>query len=84
MLEDRLARLRATRTPVRLDLSELRFLDSTGIRLLIRTTADARMKRWPIQIEREVSPQVMGVFRLAHLDHLLGWSSAATAGPQDE
>lgn len=67
-LEDRLAPLRARRSPVRLDLSNLEFIDSTGIHLLIRTIGEARIKRWPVQIEPDVAPQVMRVFRLAHLD----------------
>ena len=46
VLEDRLASLRARKSPVRLDLSHLDFIDSTGLHLLIRTVGDARMKHW--------------------------------------
>ena len=69
MLEDRLARPRATKSPVRLDLSRLEFIDSTGIHLLIRTFGEARMKRWPVELEPDLAPEVMRVFRLARLDH---------------
>jgi anti-anti-sigma factor len=75
MLEDRLARLRATKSPVRLDLSKLEFIDSTGIHLLIRTVGEARMKGWPVQIDPDVAPQVMRLLRLAHLDHFAVSSS---------
>ena len=68
LLEDRLARLRATRSPVRLDLSKLAFIDSTGIRLLIRTIGDSRMKHWEVQIEHDVAPEVMRLFRLVRWD----------------
>jgi anti-anti-sigma factor len=70
-LEDRLAPLRARRTAVKLDLSRLLFIDSTGIRLLIQTIGDARIKRWDLQIDPNVSPQVMRLFRLVHLDRFV-------------
>lgn len=68
VLEDRLARLRVSRRPISLDLSGLKFIDSTGIRLLIQTIGDARIKRWHVQIEPDVSPEVMRLFRLVRLD----------------
>ena len=70
-LEDRLARLRVMKTPVRLDLSELDFIDSTALHLLVRTVGDARIKRWQFIIEPDVSPQVMGRFKLVQLEHFL-------------
>lgn len=70
-LDARLARLRAVRTPVRLDLSELSFIDSTGIRLLIQTIGDARIKHWDVQIEPNVSPSVMSLLRLVRLDRFV-------------
>jgi anti-anti-sigma factor len=80
-LEDRLAPLRALRSPVSLDLSRLEFIDSTGIHLLIRTIGDARIKRWDVQIERDVSPQVMSLFRLVRIDHFV--QSAEPALPPE-
>jgi anti-anti-sigma factor len=70
-LEDRLTRLRATRTPVSLELSRLQFIDSTGLGLLVRTVGDARIKRWRFQIEPDLPPQVLGLFKLVQLDHFL-------------
>jgi anti-anti-sigma factor len=67
-LEDRLARLRALNSPVRLNLSRLDFIDSTALHLLVRTVGDARIKGWEFRIERDVSPQVLRVFRLVQLD----------------
>jgi anti-anti-sigma factor len=67
-LEDRLARLRVSKSPVRLNLSRLEFIDSTGMHLLIRTIGDARIKRWDVQIEPDVSQPVMRLFRLVHLE----------------
>jgi anti-anti-sigma factor len=70
-LEDRLASLRATKSSVTLDLSCLDFIDSTGLHLLVRMVGDARIKRWQLRIDPDVAPQVMRVFRLAHLDRFL-------------
>jgi anti-anti-sigma factor len=70
-LEDRLTGLRARRSPVSLDLSNLDSLDRTGLHMLIRMVGDARIKHWPLRIEPTVAPQVLSVFRLAHLDRFL-------------
>ena len=71
VLDDRLTRLRATRSPVSLDLSQLDFVDSTGLRLLIQIVGDARIKHWQLRIEPDVAPEVMRLFRLVHLDRFL-------------
>ena len=70
-LEDRLTSHRAVRTPVWLDLSGLRFIDSTGLTLLIRTVGDARMKKWRFVIDPNLTPQVRGLFKLARLEYFL-------------
>ena len=71
VLEDRLTRLQATNSPVMLDLSRLDFIDSTGLHLLVRMVGDARIKRWQLRIEPDVSPQVKSLFRLVRLDRFL-------------
>lgn len=68
VLEDRLTRLRGKRRPVRLDLSELQFIDSTGLHLLIRTFADARTDGWSFEIGPEISSTVNRLFKLVHFD----------------
>jgi len=68
LLDDRLTRLRAKRRGVRLDLSELEFIDSTGLHLLIRSLGEARTNGWGFQIEPEVSPAVARLFKLVHFD----------------
>lgn len=71
VLEEALTRLRAVRSPVRLDLSGLEFIDSTGLHLLVRTVGEARIKRWPLQVEPEVAPQVMHLLKLMHLEGIV-------------
>lgn len=70
-LENRLTGLRARRSPVRLDLSNLDSIDSTGLHMLIRMVGDARIKHWQLRIEPGVAPRVMSAFRLVHLDRFL-------------
>ena len=71
VLEERLTRLRAVRSPVRLDLSRLEFIDSTGLHLLVRMVGEARIKRWQLEVEPEVAPQVMHVLKLMHLERIV-------------
>jgi anti-anti-sigma factor len=68
LLKDRLAPLRARKLPVRLDLSNLNFIDATGLHLLVRTVGDARIKHWHLRIEPRLNPQVMRLFKLVHLE----------------
>jgi anti-anti-sigma factor len=81
VLEDRLTRLRAVKSPVRLDLSQLEFIDSTGLHLLVRTVGDAQIKGWELEIERDVAPEVMRLFKLVHLDRFV--LGPRTAGGRD-
>ena len=72
VLDHRLASLRAARSPVRLDLSKLEFIDSTGLHLLVRTVGEARLKGWELAIDPDVSDPVRSAFRLVHLDRFIG------------
>ena len=79
LLDDRLTRLRISKAPVSLDLSHLEFVDSTGLRLLIRAAADARTKHWQFRIEPDIAPEVMRLFRLVHLDTFLMYGEPPVA-----
>jgi anti-sigma B factor antagonist len=70
-LDERLASLRARKRRVSLDLSGLEFIDSTGLHLLIRELGEARAKHWDLRIEPDVSPQVMRLLKLVHIEHLV-------------
>lgn len=79
-LDQRLTALRAAKTPVLLDLSGVEFIDSTGLHLLIRTVGEARIKRWGLQIDPDVSPQVMRLLKLVHVDRfVIGDGNSAKA-----
>jgi anti-anti-sigma factor len=63
-LSDRLRELKPTGRPVRLDLSELAFIDSTGMQALLVALTDARWEGWELDVARTVSPSVR---RAAHI-----------------
>jgi anti-anti-sigma factor len=67
-LDDRLTRLRAKKRAVRLDLSELEFIDSTGLHLLIQAVGDARTNGWQFEIDPKLSATVSRLFKLVHFD----------------
>lgn len=54
----RLDRLRDDKKPVRLDLSEVEFVDSSGLMVLTRAVSESRKTGWQFEIERDVSPAV--------------------------
>jgi anti-sigma B factor antagonist len=71
--EDRLDELAAIGREVRLDLSRLDFIDSTGIRVLIRALLKSSEDGWQLEIEPNVTDTVRRVFNLVNLDrHLVG------------
>jgi anti-anti-sigma factor len=57
-LSTRLRELRKGDYPVRLDLSELRFIDSSGIQEIIREVSDARRDGWELDVDGSMTDQV--------------------------
>jgi anti-anti-sigma factor len=58
MLGDRLRQLRNAGCDVRLDLAELDFIDSSGLRELITAIAGSRSDGWQLDIDPQVSEAV--------------------------
>ncbi len=77
-LTERLAQLKASGSPVRLDLSELEFIDSSGVRSIIVSIRDARHDDWHLEVDRAVSWQVERVIEVLGIDSLL-WPGGAAA-----
>jgi anti-anti-sigma factor len=50
--------LQRSRRPIRLDLSELEFVDCSGIRAILDAMADARREGRALDVDRSVSPIV--------------------------
>jgi anti-anti-sigma factor len=58
------------RRPVRLDLRRLQFIDSSGLRELVRAVSDARRDGWALELDPTLSPQVSQVIDLLELGNL--------------
>ena len=71
MLEERLQRLKQDKVTVRLDLSELRFMDSTGLHLLIRAVQDSRRDGWQFEVDHDVSVPVRRLLRAVNVEGFL-------------
>lgn len=75
VLRYRLDQLRAAKRPVRLDLSGLEFIDSSGMSLLIEVFNATRASGWQLNIAPELSPQVERSLRLARLGRIVTGNS---------
>lgn len=71
LLKYRLERLRAEKRLVRLDLSGLDFVDSSGIHLLISAFENACANGWQLEVDPRLSPQTAHSLRLARLERLI-------------
>jgi anti-anti-sigma factor len=76
-LAARLAELRQADAWVRLDLSQLEFIDSSGIRVITRAALEARRDGWALELERELSPTVRRPLELLGMDSAL-WPSESS------
>jgi anti-anti-sigma factor len=64
-LRERFQTLKNNGNHVRVNLSRLEFIDSSGLRELIVATSDSRRDGWRFEIERTVSKPVSQVIDLA-------------------
>jgi|SRR5579884_845362 len=71
VLHARLSELRQQRRAVRLDLSRLEFIDSSGVHVLMRALNHARTDGWQLEIGARLSPPVRRIFELVQLDRVL-------------
>jgi len=81
-LSARLGELKEGGRPVRLDLSKLAFIDSTGVQALLVALADARWTGWQLEVAQEVSPSVARATQLVGIAHVL-WPPDAGPRPSD-
>lgn len=70
-LIERLDQLRESGSPVLLDLSELEFIDSSGIRSLIVSLQAARRDNWELEVDPSLSWQVERVVKVLGIDSVL-------------
>ena len=74
-LEQRLRALAERGDPVILDLGRLQFIDSSGLRELVRAVSEARRDNWNLQLGTTLSPQVRQIIDLLELRELF-WPPA--------
>lgn len=74
-LREHLGGLSANGHSVVLDLGRLDFIDSSGVRELIRAISRARRDGWCLTIDRAVRPQVLRVIDLLGIERLF-WPAA--------
>jgi anti-sigma B factor antagonist len=72
-LDERIQELRRQGKAVRLDLSELSFIDSSGIRVVTRARLDSDKAGWAFEVDPHVSPVVKRPLELLGLGDVL-WS----------
>jgi anti-anti-sigma factor len=70
-VQRRLTRLRRTGARVRLDLSRVSFIDSSGLRVVVMARAIARRNGWHFEVDRDVSPSVRKPLELLGLSSYL-------------
>ena len=71
VLTPRLAELKMTGRRTRLDLSQLRFIDSGGIQALLVALTDARWDGWALEVAPEVSPSVQRAAEIVGIAQVL-------------
>jgi anti-anti-sigma factor len=73
-----LAQLQRTQHRVRLDLSELEFIDCSGVGAILNAMAEARGAQRTLEVDRRVSPNVSRVISLVQIASDL-WPAEAIA-----
>jgi anti-anti-sigma factor len=76
----RLDELQRSRRLVRLDLSELEFVDCSGIRAILDAMADARREGRGLEVDRSISPIVGRIVSLGAIAAELWPAEAGTPG----
>jgi anti-sigma B factor antagonist len=75
-LTARLAALKETRAAVRLDLSGLQFMDSTGLGTVLTAVLDARRDGWPLEIDPALARAVKRIIDVSGVSPYL-WPDPA-------
>jgi anti-anti-sigma factor len=80
-LRSRLQQLARARATIILDLSDLQFIDSTGLQILITNFNEATHDGWQLRIDPNLTRPVRRVVELVGIDHILWPSAPDTSHP---
>jgi anti-anti-sigma factor len=72
-LHDALEREQSAGRGVILDLSDVSFMDSSGLRLILRAQGDPRRDGWQMVVDRRLGPEVTRLLELTGAMELLDW-----------
>ncbi len=75
-LKQRLDDLKAEHANVRLDLSQLSFIDSTGIRVVASARIDAEQNGWCLEVGPEIAASIRRPLQLLGMEEIL-WSKSS-------
>jgi anti-sigma B factor antagonist len=78
-VEERLRRLRESGREVRLDLSQLDFIDSSGVRAIVLGLKHARQGGHVLEVDRQISPTVQRMIEIMGIAPTL-WPEDAADG----
>ncbi len=78
-VEERLRALREEGRPVRLDLSRLDFIDSSGVRVVVLGLKHSRESNHPLEVDRKVSGPVQRMIEIMGIATQL-WPAEPPAG----
>ena len=73
ILRDELARHQARGVRIVLDLSQVEFLDSTGLVLLMEVAREPSKNGWSLALRRDVSPPVARLVEVTRTEGLFAW-----------
>lgn len=78
-VEERFKRLRDAGSRVRLDLSQLEFIDSSGVRAIVLGIRHARQGGHELEVDRQISPTVQRMIEIMGIGSQL-WPEDPAAG----
>ncbi len=78
-VEERLRHLREDDRPVRLDLSELEFIDSSGVRAIVLGLRHARQGGHQLEVDRRISSTVARMIEIMGIGSQL-WPGESAGG----
>jgi anti-sigma B factor antagonist len=78
-VEERLSQLREQRRPARIDLSQLDFIDSSGVRTIVLGLKHARAGGQDLEVDRRINPAVRRMIEIMGIGPQL-WPGDPAAG----